>query len=100
MSPAQIKYAIIAVVVLALCGASAKVGYDLATGKAAREELLIEKAGDKAAERAAKAIAGIQTKVYPIRERIESTIRELPAMPVECNTPTSIATDINEARKP
>ena len=88
------------VMLLVLCAGSAKVGYDLAAGKAAREEVLIRKAGDVAAERAAVAINGIKIKINPIRERIETTIREIPAMPVECNTPPSIAEDINAARAP
>lgn len=96
----QTKLIIGIVILLALCAGSAKVGYDLAAGKAAREEVLIRKAGDAAAERAAIAINGIKAKVYPIRERIETTIRELPAMPVECNTPAPIAEDINKAREP
>lgn len=98
MNPYVLGGAIVALILAA--GGGFKFGSDFAKGQAAREEALIQKAGDAAAERAAIAINGIKAKVYPIRERIETTIRELPAMPVECNTPASIAEDINKARAP
>jgi hypothetical protein len=96
MNPYLIGGAVLAIA-LAFAGGT-KVGSDFAKGQAAREEVLIEKAGDAAAERAAKAIAGIKVNIAPIRERVETTIRELPPMPVECNTPASINTEVNNAR--
>jgi hypothetical protein len=74
-------------------------GYRYAQGQAAREEMLIQKAGDAAAERAATAIAGIKVNIAPIRERVTETIRELPPMPAECNMPPSVNEEVNNARR-
>ena len=87
------------VVAVALCAGSATLGYRYAQGQAAREELLIEKAGKAASVEAAKAIAGIQTKVYPIRERLEREITKLPPTPEECNAPAAVVESINDARR-
>lgn len=86
-----------AIVAVVLCVGSATLGYRYAQGQAAREELLIQKAGAAASTEAAKAIAGIN--VQPIRERIEKIVRELPATPVECNAPPAVVEAINDARK-
>lgn len=97
MNPYALLGGLVATIVVA--GGSFWFGISFQKGQSAREEVLIQRAGDAAAERAATAIAGIKTKVYPIREKIETTIRELPPMPVECNAPKSIVDGINEARK-
>jgi hypothetical protein len=97
VNPYVIAGAAVALVLAA--GAGFKFGSDFAKGQAAREEVLIAKAGDAAAERAATAIAGIKVNIAPIRERVETTIREMPAMPVECNTPPAIDAAVNEARQ-
>ena len=96
MNPHVILGAVLLAV--ALCAGSAKLGYDHAKGQAAREELLIQKAGAAASASAAKAISGIEMKTYPIRERVEQIIRETPATPPECDAPQAIVDEINKAR--
>lgn len=87
-------------VVLLLLGAAAggfKFGSDYQLGKAAREEVLIQKAGDAAAERAAQAIAGIDVKIPPIKRIIENAIKANTVY-TECK-PTQDAVDaVNAAR--
>jgi hypothetical protein len=87
------------VVALLLCAGSAKLGYDLAAGQAAREELLIKQAGDAAAERAAGAIAGLQPKYTTINRKLETEIRNLPPTPEACNATQAILDQINDARR-
>jgi hypothetical protein len=87
------------VALVLLCAGSAKLGYDHALGQAAREEVLIEKAGKELSTVAAKAIAGIDVKVYPIRERLEREITKLPPSPEECNATQPVLDAINDARR-
>jgi len=89
-----------AVVALVLAAAGGfKFGSDFAKGQAAREEVLIKKAGDAAAERAAIEIGRIDVRISPIRERVEREIVKLPPTPEECNAPKAIVDAINDARK-
>lgn len=96
MTPAQIKALIIGLVILALCAGSAKVGYDLAAGKAAREELLIEKAGDAAAARAAAAIADIKVVHKTIQNQLEREIIHVPDLNT-CHAGPSVERLLNDA---
>ena len=94
-------YAILGAVILALvlAAGSATMGYRYAQGQAAREEVLIEKAGDKAAARAAGAIAGLQPKYTTINRKLETEIRNLPPTPEACNITAAALAAINEARQ-
>lgn len=94
-------YTILAAVVLALLlsAGSATMGYRYAQGQAAREEVLIQKAGDALAERAAGAIAGLQPKYTTINRKLETEIRNLPPTPEACNITKAALDAINEARQ-
>lgn len=96
---AQIKLLVLVAATALVAALSAKLGYDFAMGKAAREELLIQKAGDAAAERAATAIAGLQPKYTTINKALETVIRELPPTPEACNATQAVLDQINTARK-
>lgn len=92
---------VIVVGLVLLAGAAAggfKFGSDYQLGQAARDEVLIEKAGKAAGEQAAKAIADIDVKLPPIRGIIEKAIKDN-AVYTECK-PTQDAVDaVNEARR-
>lgn len=68
------------VVMLALFASGVKVGTSYARGQAAREEILIAKAGDAAAIRAAEAISKIKVVNQTNRTRIEREIVKVPAL--------------------
>lgn len=97
MNPWVILGAVVAVVLL--CAGSAKLGYDHAQGQAAREEVLIGKAGDAAAERASTIIAGLQPKYTTINRKLETEIRNMPPTPEACNITKAALDQINEARR-
>ncbi len=97
MNPYVIGGAVVALVLAA--GAGFKFGSDFAKGQAAREEVLIAKAGDAAAERAAGVIAGLTPKYTTINKNLETVIRELPPTPEACNATAAVLDQINEARK-
>lgn len=95
---APYKWAVVGVAVLALTAGSARLGYNYSEGKHAREEVLIMKAGEKAAQTAAAAIAKIEVKVAPIRERVTHEIQTEVRYKECVNTP-AVMESINEARK-
>ena len=97
MNPYVILGAVVTAVLIA--GGSAIMGYRYAQGQAAREEVLIQKAGDASAERAAAAIAGLQPKYTTINRTLETEIRNLPPTPEACNITRAALEAINEARK-
>ena len=88
-----------AVALVLAAGAGFKFGSDFAKGQAAREEVLIAKAGDAAAERAAEVIAGLTPKYTTINKNLETVIRELPPTPETCNATQAVVDQINEARR-
>jgi hypothetical protein len=72
-------------------------GSDYQKGKSAREEVLIKRAGDAAAEAAASKIAGIEFNVAPIRERITHEVQTNTVYKDCLNTDDAMKA-INEAR--
>ncbi len=97
MNPYVIGGAIVALILAA--GGGFKFGADFAKGQAAREEVLIKKAGDASAERAAGVIAGLQPKYTTINRKLETEIRNLPPTPEACNITQTALDAINEARQ-
>lgn len=96
--PTPWKIGVAAVAAIAVIAGSARGGYVYSEGKHAREELLIAKAGEAAAKTAAQAIAQIEVKVAPIRERVTHEIQTEVRYKECVNTP-AVMESINEARK-